>query len=363
MPHPTTRLLHRCLALLSLLGALAACGTSPAVAQADYRASPQFSAAEGRFRNPVAMPERSLAETAGLWWRNFFGKPEGTMPAQELPVQPLTRAEIDAAPDGSLWRLTHSTVLLKLQGRYWLTDPIFSERASPVQWAGPRRFHRNPIALAELPPIRAVILSHDHYDHLDHETILALVGKVELFVSPLGVGDRLREWGVAPERIRQLDWWQETEVDGVRLVATPAQHFSGRTLNDRNRTLWAGWAILGREARVFFSGDTGYHPAFKAIGERLGPFDVTLMEVGAYDAMWPLVHMFPEQAVQAHLDLRGRRMVSVHNGSFDLGMHRWQEPVERAAAAAKRLEVDLLVPKFGERFDARGARATAPPPQ
>jgi L-ascorbate metabolism protein UlaG (beta-lactamase superfamily) len=322
----------------------------------NYSASPQYE--NGRFRNPVSMPARRTLEMLGIFWRQMFGKPPGTMPDVELPVKPLKRAELDAAPEGSLWKLTHSSVLIKLHGHFWLTDPVFSERASPVQWAGPKRFHRNPIALDDLPPIKAVILSHDHYDHLDHDAILALArkpGLVEHFLMPLGVGDRLREWGVDAVRIRQFDWWQETTIEGVRLVATPAQHFSGRSLTDRNLTLWAGWALIGHELRVFYSGDTGYHAGFKDIGERLGPFDLALMECGAYDAAWPLVHMTPEESVQAHRDVRGRLLVPVHNGSFDLGMHPWREPVERATVAARKLGVPLVAPMFGERLAIRPA--------
>ena len=160
-------------------------------------------------------------------WNALFNKPRSTVPRQPLPVLSPSRAELDATVDGSLFRLGHSTLLLKLAGSWWLTDPVFSERASPLPFAGPKRFHAPPVALADLPPIRGVILSHDHYDHLDRAAIKALVPLVELFLAPLGVGDRLLAWGVPPGKVRQLDWWQGIEAGGLRLTATPAQHFSG----------------------------------------------------------------------------------------------------------------------------------------
>jgi L-ascorbate metabolism protein UlaG (beta-lactamase superfamily) len=169
------------------------------------------------------------------------------VPAEPIPVRAVSQAELQAAPDRSLYRLGHSTLLLKLRGQWWLTDPVFSERASPVQWAGPRRFHAPPIALADLPSIRGVLLSHDHYDHLDRTAVRALAKAGTRFYVPLGVGDRLRSWGVPAARIQQFDWWQGADVDGLRITSTPAQHFSGRTLTDRNRTLWTlgdrGWRL------------------------------------------------------------------------------------------------------------------------
>jgi L-ascorbate metabolism protein UlaG (beta-lactamase superfamily) len=186
-------------------------------------------------------------------------KPDTTVPRAPIPVQSLDAAALAAAPDASLFRLGHSTLLLKLAGEFWLTDPVFSERASPFQWAGPKRFHAPPISIADLPPIKGVILSHDHYDHLDHAAVLELAPKVEMFITPLGVGDRLIAWGIPAEKVRQLDWWQQTSLAGVRLVAAPAQHFSGRSLSDGNSTLWASWVILAGDLRLYFSGDTGYH--------------------------------------------------------------------------------------------------------
>lgn len=242
-------------------------------------------------------------------------------------------------------------MLLKLRGGFWLTDPVFCERASPVQWAGPKRFHEPPIALENLPPIRGVILSHDHYDHLDRHAIKHLAKAAEVFLAPHGVGDRLLRWGVPTEKVHQFGWWQGIELDGLNLTATPAQHFSGRGWNDRNRTLWASWVISDAEVRVFFSGDSGYFAGFKQIGERFGPFDVTLMETGAYDAQWPLVHMHPEETIQAHIDLQGRVLVPIHNGTFDLAMHAWDEPFERVAVLSRQRGIQLSTPLIGERLD------------
>jgi L-ascorbate metabolism protein UlaG (beta-lactamase superfamily) len=328
-----------------------ACTSLPA-AKAD---SPQQR--DGTFRNVKERETIGFLKTMGIMWRMLTSKPGNTVPHAPVPVRPLTATALADAPDASLFRLGHSTVLLKLNGAYWLTDPVFSERASPVQWAGPKRFHAPPIGIDELPPLQAVILSHDHYDHLDHAAILKLAPKVGVFVTPLGVGDRLIAWGVDPAKVRQLDWWDETQVQGVRLVATPAQHFSGRGLRDEDKTLWASWVIATDELKVFFSGDTGYHAGFKTIGERFGPFDVTLMETGAYNPQWADVHMQPEQTLQAHLDLKGRWLMPVHNGTFDLAMHAWDEPFERIQALAAARQVPLATPEMGERLSLKTPHA------
>lgn len=314
-----------------------------------YEASPQHR--HGRFRNVAPRPREGLGKMLGILWNMLLHKPRNTVPDAPLPVQRLTRAQLEAAPDRSLYRLGHSTLLLKLRGGFWLTDPVFAERASPFRWMGPKRFHAPPIALEDLPPIRGVMLSHDHYDHLDRDTMAYLADRVDVFLTPLGVGDRLAAWGVDKAKVRQLDWWESTDVDGLRFTATPAQHFSGRGMFDGDRTLWASWVIADDGLRVFFSGDTGYFDGFKTIGERLGPFDVTFMETGAYDPQWPYVHMQPAETVQAHLDLRGRWMLPIHNGTFDLAMHRWEDPFEQVSALALARGVALTTPRMGERVD------------
>ena len=327
---------------------------------AGYPASPQ--AREGRFRNPAPKPADGVAKTLGIVWNVLLNKPATTVPKGPVPVETLTRAELEAAPDRSLFRLGHSTMLIKLRGGFWITDPVFAERASPVQWMGPKRFHAPPIALDELPPLRGVILSHDHYDHLDRDTIEQLARRTDVFLAPLGVGDRLIAWGVDAANVRQFDWWQGMTIDGVQFTATPAQHFSGRGLFDGNKTLWASWVIVDGAnddaLRVFFSGDTGYFDGFREIGRRFGPFDVAMIETGAYDPQWPYVHMQPEQTVQAHEDLRGRWLLPIHNGTFDLAMHGWQEPFERVLALSSARGIALATPRMGERLDLSAPHAT-----
>jgi len=306
-----------------------------------------------KFRNAARMHKMDFFEGLGVMLRFIFDKPADTVPRQPIPVHKLSREDLLAAPDRSLYRLGHSTVLLKLNGQFWLTDPVFSKRASPVQWAGPARFHAPPISIAELPPITGVILSHDHYDHLDHAAVMELADKTEHFIAPLGVGRRLVEWGIAAGKVQELSWWQSTRVAGLLLTATPAQHFSGRGLFDGNMTLWASWVIEDGDTRIFFSGDSGYFAGFKEIGEKFGPFDLTMVETGAYNEQWPDVHMQPEESLQAHIDLRGRVMLPIHNGTFDLSLHAWSDPFERITALAAERRLPLAAPEIGQRLDIR----------
>ncbi|WP_298209610.1 MBL fold metallo-hydrolase [Acidovorax sp.] len=318
---------------------------------ASYAQSPQFG--DGKFHNAAPRYKPGALKMVEVLWRFATGKPADARPHQSLPVHAVMRSDLLAAPDLSFWRLGHSTMLLKVNGQFWLTDPVFSERASPFQFMGPKRFHAPPITIEELPPITGVLLSHDHYDHLDYAAIQKLAPKVEHFITPLGVGDRLIAWGVPAAKVQQLDWWQGTTVGGLQLVATPAQHFSGRSLSDGNSTLWASWVLIAGDTRIFFSGDTGYFDGFKAIGERFGPFDLTMVETGAYNADWPDIHMHPEQSLQAHIDLRGRHLMPIHNGTFDLALHPWTEPFERITALAEKAGVPLVAPVMGERLDIR----------
>jgi L-ascorbate metabolism protein UlaG (beta-lactamase superfamily) len=306
--------------------------------------------AAGGFENQ-SNPQLPVSQSpAKIWWRFMTETKTGTMPIDPIPVRPLTRAALDALdPEAShVVRLGHSSHLLKLRGRYWLIDPVFSERASPVQWAGPKRFHPPPIALDELPPIEGLILSHDHYDHLDRATIEALALKVQRYFVPTGVGPRLQAMGVPAGRIEEFGWWQSGNHAGVQLTAAPAQHFSGRGLNDRNSTLWASWVIRSGPDCIFYSGDSGYFPGFREIGQRVGRIDLALIENGAYDSYWPAVHMTPEESIRAFQDLKARTLYSVHNSTFDLAFHPWREPMDRLATLAASQSIDLATPVVGE---------------
>ena len=319
-----------------------------------------YNAADSRpaYQNDAPRQQPGFLKMVRVLWDFTFNKPADTVPDRALPVQALTSEQLLAAPDNSLFRLGHSTILLKLNGEFWLTDPVFSKRASPVQWAGPARFHAPPISIADLPPIKGVILSHNHYDHLDFAAIRELEAKTEHFLAPLGVGDTLVSWGVPVHKVRQLGWWESVSAGSLKLTATPAQHFSGRTLWDSNKTLWASWVIESGDLKVFFSGDTGYFKGFKEIGERFGPFDLTLMETGAYDPNWPDIHMQPRETMQAHIDLRGKVMLPIHNGTFDLAMHSWDDPFEQITTLAAARGQTLATPMIGEALDISQPQAT-----
>jgi len=271
-------------------------------------------------------------------------KPERPIPIvtiDTLPIQDTKQAKV-------IW-FGHSTVLLEMDGKRILLDPIFANTPSPFPLIGGKRFSRVlPIEPSRLPSIDIVILSHDHYDHLDYNSIMQLKDKTRLFCVPCGVGRRLKKWGVDPEKIREFEWWNELMIAGMTLTCTPAKHFSGRSLFDRNSTLWCSWVIAGKQAKVFFSGDGGYGPHFKQIGEKYGTFDLTLMECGQYDERWSAIHMMPEETIQAHIDVKGNSMIPIHWAAFSLAFHDWTEPIERVTKAAKERKVNIITPKIGE---------------
>ncbi|AZG71705.1 MBL fold metallo-hydrolase [Shewanella livingstonensis] len=287
----------------------------------------------------------SLWPIAKAYWST---KRQAPIPKDAIPLQTLTPDILAQSTEDAVYRLGHSTLLMRIDGEYLLIDPVFSQRASPVQWAGPKRFHQSPISIADLPAIKTVIISHDHYDHLDKAAIEQLAAKVEHFVTPTNVGNHLIAWGVAPIKVTELEWWQSVELTGLSITATPAQHFSGRGLLDSNQTLWASWVIQGLQHKVFFSGDSGYFNGFKKIGERYGPFDLSMIETGAYNELWSDIHMLPEQSLQAHIDVNAKAMMPVHNGTFDLALHDWFEPFERINQLAKQHHISLLTPRFGQ---------------
>jgi L-ascorbate metabolism protein UlaG (beta-lactamase superfamily) len=273
-------------------------------------------------------------------------------PPSAIPIVSVQPGDFTTPPPPGLraiW-IGHSSVLVELDGVRFLVDPVFSEYASPFQWIGPKRFQPPPIRLEDLPPIAAVLTSHDHYDHLDMHTVQHLAAKGTHFFVPLGIGAHLEEWSVPPSQITDLDWWESKQIDGVTFACTPAQHYSGRGPFDRMETLWASWSVIGPEHRAFYSGDTGFSDHFQKIGERYGPFDLSILKIGAYGPMayWHDVHIDPEGAVQAHLALQARYLLPVHWATFNLGLHAWDEPIKRAVKVAKEYNIDLLTPRIGE---------------
>jgi len=311
----------------------------------------------GRFRNPESTTTLR-AHDVPRTLRLQFGD-EIRYPQSPIPVVPRSRADYDSPPASGL-RITwmgHAGALVEIDGLRILTDPIWSERVSPSTLLGPKRFFQPPIALADLPPLDAVLISHDHYDHLDMETVKALARRGTLLLVPLGIGAHLEKWGVPPSQIRELDWQEQTTVGALTITATPARHFSGRGITDGNATLWCSWVVAGPGHRVFYSGDSGYFPGFRAIGAAHGPFDATLMSLGAYGPTWPDIHMTPEEVVQAHADLGGGLLVPVHWATFNLAFHDWNEPAARAVAAAERQGVRIAIPQPGQLLE-----PSAPPP-
>ncbi|MEW5737574.1 MAG: MBL fold metallo-hydrolase [Myxococcota bacterium] len=316
-------------------------------AKGDFRArveaSPQWQ--DGHFENPQPLVNDTWGMVKGAWRMSA-----DTTPKTEVPFEPVPKERFDTPPASGLrvtW-LGHATTLVEVDGQRVLFDPVWSERASPLSWLGPRRWYRPPLALDDVPRLDAVVISHDHYDHLDLPTVRALNARGVTFFVPLGVGAHLRSWGVDAARVVELDWWESKQVGSLEVVCTPSRHASGRFLFDFGQQLWSGWALKGPTHRVYYSGDTGLFPGMKDIGERLGPFDVTLIEVGQYHSAWPDWHIGPEQAVTAHQWVQGKLLLPVHWGLFTLAYHAWTEPAERVLAEAQRQGVSLVIPRPGQ---------------
>jgi L-ascorbate metabolism protein UlaG (beta-lactamase superfamily) len=349
-------------------------GTTPSAQLRAARIASSPQSRDGRFLNTEPMVIKVGAMLQGLLTRSRQSVPSHVLPVVR-PAEPLL-ADQSRAP-----RVTwfgHSSMRLEIGGLDVLIDPVWGERASPVSWAGPRRWYAPPITLDDLPLPDVVVISHDHYDHLDQRTIVALAARHAMqraanhaahrgsralrFLVPLGVGAHLEHWGIAPEQITECDWWESQQIGGVTFTCAPARHASGRSLLDRDATLWASWAITTVAHRVFYSGDSGMTSMFHDIGERLGPFDLTLMQIGAYDRGWPDWHLAPEQAVTAQEALRGSAMLPVHWGLFNLAYHAWDDPIERllAAHAGSRVmrEYPLLTPRPGETIGIDETRTT-----
>ncbi|GAA5019536.1 MBL fold metallo-hydrolase [Terrabacter aeriphilus] len=380
-------------------------GASPAAILPLVEGSPNFTGRRFEGEEPSLRPRVKAQTSALLAAIRVSGRGE---PVSDVPLVPAAHP----AHPGELavtW-YGHATTVLEVDGARFLIDPVFSERVSPIRHVGPKRLHPVPGTIADLPTIDAVLLSHDHYDHLDQPSIVRLEQTHRPhYVVPLGVNAHLLAWGVPEERITALDWREETVVAGIRLTCTEARHNSGRGLVD-SQTLWAGWALHGPRHNAYFAGDSGTSKRFAAIGADLGPFDLTLMPIGAYDSFWPDIHMDPEQALAAHRDVNrigdevhaltadaagvadgfiagdhridtpggeheeGEQtettrtvataaheslLVPVHWATFNLSTHWWAEPVRRLRRGAREARVPVAFPRVGERLDATGGDAHA----
>jgi len=312
----------------------------------EYSKSVNYS--EGKFK--LTVPISTSEDRWKSIWKFFKSKlnKKPLSPINPVPVDSLELVNYEQKATKLIW-FGHSTFLIQMQGLNILLDPMFGEYPAPLPIPSLKRFSEDlPISVGELPYIDLVVFSHDHYDHLDYKSVVQLKDKVGAYYVPLGVGAHLNSWGVNKDRITEMDWWDESIHGNLKLVCTPAQHFSGRGLFDQAKTLWASWVIKSDKETIYFSGDGGYGKHFKEIGNKYGPFDISLMECGQYDKDWANIHMFPEQTVQATHDLRSNLMMPIHWGGFKLANHSWIDPIERVVAEAKKIEVNIITPQIGE---------------
>jgi len=312
---------------------------------ARIEASPHYR--DGAFANTIHTSMDMSADSVLSVLKEFMNA-KNTRPDEPLPVN---FSERKSNPD-SLIHVTwfgHSAVLLEIEGRRILLDPMFGPAASPVSFFGKRFDYQEPIDFDQFVNIDAVVISHDHYDHLDYGSIQKLIPNVGHFYVPLGLGTHLERWGVVSAKITELDWWESASAAGITYTATPQRHFSGRGITDRNSTLWASWVVEGASHKVYFSGDGGYGPHFEQIGKRFGPFDLAMIECGQYNVKWKDIHLMPEQTMQAFLDLKGKVLIPIHWGAFDLAIHPWTESVERLNRA-NTTGVFIATPTIGTRY-------------
>ncbi|MBJ8108304.1 MULTISPECIES: MBL fold metallo-hydrolase [Bacillus cereus group] len=277
---------------------------------------------------------------------DYFKMKSKLRPLKNLPI--VLSDKNNESLESVTW-FGHSASLLKIEGKTLLLDPMFGDASSPFPLFNSKRYSGVfSLEREDLQEIDAIIISHNHYDHLNYKSIMLLKDRAKHFYVPTGVAQYLIKWGVSPSKISEHNWWDKITFDNIKLVCAPARHFSGRSITDRDCSLWCSWLILGQETKVFFSGDSGYAPHFKEIGDKYGPFDLTLMECGQYDPRWSAIHMLPEETVQAHIDVKGELLLPIHWGAFTLSLHEWSDPIERVTKEAKRLGVNIATPQIGE---------------
>jgi L-ascorbate metabolism protein UlaG (beta-lactamase superfamily) len=321
-------------------------GRNPSKAQLEtFRTSPHFK--EGEFQNmsPTEIMQNKEPLVKSVW--KFLRKPANATPSRPLPSIKTDLRHLGSEKPVIVW-FGHSSYFIRIGGKNILVDPVFGGHASPFRM-GVSSFAGTEIYSAiDFPDIDILIITHDHYDHLDHGFLLQMKKKIRSVVTPLGVSAHLVYWGFDRQIITELDWWQQTAIaKDIMLTATPARHFSGRTLT-RNKTLWCSYVLECQQVKIYIGSDSGYDTHFKSIGEKFGPFDIALLETGQYNDMWPLIHMTPEDAVKAAIDLNARRMLPVHWGKFSLAFHPWYEPIERVVLEATKKHVQITTPQIGE---------------
>jgi len=310
------------------------------------RKSPNF--LNGAFKNS----EKTLQNTGFKWSTipKFFNDGNNKIPSKELPIEKLTKSYFENEPKQP--RITwfgHSATFIEMEGLNIFIDPMLGDVPAPSPFLGSKRFQKElPIAIDSLPKIDVVLISHDHYDHLDYGSIVKLKDKVDKFYVPLGIKAHLTSWGVDATKITEFDWWENINFKGVEFISAPARHFSGRGITNRNSTLWCSWVLKSDNSNIFFSGDSGYGKHFKEIGEKYGPFDFAMVECGQYNEQWSQIHMTPEETIQASIDVQSKLIMPIHWGSFKLALHTWDDPIIRATKKAKELNVKITTPKIGE---------------
>jgi L-ascorbate metabolism protein UlaG (beta-lactamase superfamily) len=299
-------------------------------------------------RRPDLIEEMKKKNFSFKLIKKWFTPRKNSKPLSNLPqIKPDLNEFMNPSNDLKVIWFGHSTFLLNMDGTIILVDPIFSGSAAPVSFMV-KRFQPPVLKLEELPKIDVIVISHDHYDHLDMESIKYFKDFDIKFITPLGVGSHLKGWGVSEDKITERDWWESAKFGAVNFTATPAQHFSGRDGIHNNETLWASWVFTSQNHNIYFSGDSGFDTHFKEIGDRLGPFDVAFLENGQYNESWRAVHLLPSEGIQAFKDLRAKKFFPVHWGMFELSMHTWFEPIEKINQLTKESGIDLLAPKIGQ---------------
>jgi L-ascorbate metabolism protein UlaG (beta-lactamase superfamily) len=308
-------------------------------------ASPNYK--NGAFQNLSPTPMKPEGVSYWKMMREFFKKHPETQPSKSIPAVTTDLAALDGSDPVIVW-FGHSSYLIRIAGRNFLVDPVFSGNAAPLSWMVKAFPGSNHYKAEQMPAIDYLILTHDHYDHLDFKTIRKLKSKIGRVVCSLGVGSHLNHWGIDDSMITEMDWWQSELLEkNITLTAAPARHFSGRGIK-RGQTLWSSFILKTAEHNIYLGGDSGYDNHFKEIGNRFGPFDLAILEAGQYNTMWPFIHMMPEEMVQAAVELRAKAILPVHWGKFRLSMHPWNEPVKRVLTKAAELNMPVITPMIGE---------------